>query len=118
MRILVTHRRHRSGSIESTVVILVAALFVVGCIAHFIVGGISSTVQGFFDDQPKIDFLTTRAFEAPFFHVVLERGEVESSSNVEVRCQVRGRSSTGINILEIVPEGTWVEEGRLFGAAG
>ena len=106
----VFQKRPNRGSIESTVVIVVAALFLVGFVTHFVVGGISTTLQGFFDEQPEIEFLTTPAFEAPFVHMVLERGEVESSSNVEVRCQVRSRS-TGISILEIVPEGTRVEKG-------
>ena len=50
-----------------------------------------------------------------FRHVVTESGEVESSSNVEVRCEVQSRSAgtgAGTIILEVVPEGTWVEEGE------
>ena len=29
----------------------------------------------------------------PFLHVVSEKGEIESSNNVEVRCQVKARKS-------------------------
>ena len=43
--------------------------------------------------------------------VGVERGEIESSSNVEVRCEVQGRGSAGTAIIEIVPEGKYVEKG-------
>ncbi|MFK8112048.1 MAG: efflux RND transporter periplasmic adaptor subunit [Rubripirellula sp.] len=103
--------KNRFGSIESSLVIGFVAIAVIGCISHFIVGSVNTTFGGFFDDTPEVDFLTASPFQGPFIHTVLERGEVESSSNVEVRCQVKSRSSVGTNILEIVPEGSWVEEG-------
>ena len=112
-----THRhqprtRRRRGSIESTVAMAFGAIIVAGFVAHFFVGGITGTVTSFFEDAPTVEFLTTTAIEGPFEHRVLERGEIHSSSNYEVRCQVRGRtSSSGVNILEIVPEGTRVKEG-------
>lgn len=97
------------GSVESTVLI---GLMGICSIGYFAVGGLSSFFNGFFAETVELDLLTTETIQGPFIHTVLERGEVESSSNVEVRCQVRGaRSSTGVNILEIVPEGTWVESG-------
>lgn len=49
-----------------------------------------------------------------FVHQVVERGDIQSSSNVDVRCEVQmrsGSSSAGVAILEIVPEGTVVDEG-------
>lgn len=55
--------------------------------------------------------LTSPVTIGPFVHQVVEKGEVESSSNVEIRCEVRSRSSNGITILEIVPEGTYVQPG-------
>ena len=45
-----------------------------------------------------------------FIYKIVEPGEVESSSNVDVVCQVQSRNSSGTVILEIVPEGTWVEK--------
>jgi RND family efflux transporter MFP subunit len=59
-------------------------------------------------DTPPLLF---EVVEAPFLHEVVERGEIGSSSNVEVRSEVRSRSSLGTTILEIVPEGTRVEPG-------
>lgn len=49
-----------------------------------------------------------------FTFVVTEKGEVESSSNVEVRCTVKSKSSAGTAILEIIDEGTYVQEGDLL----
>jgi RND family efflux transporter MFP subunit len=46
-----------------------------------------------------------------FVHEVVERGDVKSSNNVEVRSEVQLRGGGGVSILEIVPEGTFVEEG-------
>ena len=48
-------------------------------------------------------YLTAEVTIGPFLNRVLEQGEVESSSSVEVRCEVRSRNSSGTNILEIVP---------------
>jgi len=70
-----------------------------------------SSVTGWFDGEAAPDYLTAEVAIGPFVHDVVEHGEIESSSNVEVRCAVRSRSSAGINILEIVPEGTRVQAG-------
>ena len=50
----------------------------------------------------------------PFEQMVLEQGEVESSQNVEIRCEVKSGTSGGMVILEVVDEGTWVEKGDLL----
>ena len=55
--------------------------------------------------------LTCVAERGPFLHEVTVKGTVESSANVEVVCEVAARSSSRTKILEIVPEGTHVEEG-------
>jgi len=52
-----------------------------------------------------------RVSSEPFVHDVTERGEIESSSNIEVRCEVQGRNSAGTAIIEVVPEGTVVKKG-------
>lgn len=53
--------------------------------------------------------LTAPVTVGPFEQHVIESGEVESSSNLEIRCEV-DVGSAGITILEIVPEGTYVKE--------
>ena len=50
----------------------------------------------------------------PFDHVVLEQGEIESSSNNEVKCEVKGRGGSGTPILSVVPEGTLVKKGDVL----
>jgi len=47
----------------------------------------------------------------PFVHEIPAKGELESAVNVEVRCEVRSQWDSWIRILEVVPEGTWVEPG-------
>ncbi|MCA9125895.1 MAG: HlyD family efflux transporter periplasmic adaptor subunit [Planctomycetales bacterium] len=61
------------------------------------------------------ELVTDVAFVGPFDHVVLEQGEVESSKNIDVICEVKaGRSSgasSGTPILWVIDEGSIVEEG-------
>src|SRR5205085_2725363 len=77
------------------------------------------------DDTPE--FLTTTVTHGPYDFVVIEQGTVESASNTELRCQVRSRGGGGgggggdrggsglggssTTIIEVVPEGTMVNEG-------
>ncbi len=55
--------------------------------------------------------VTASAILGPFMQEVVERGEVESSSNVDIRCKVQSRLASGTPIIQIVPEGTYVKEG-------
>ena len=50
--------------------------------------------------------LVERVVRGPFEHDIVERGELESSNNVLVRCEVRSHSpgANGVKIIEIVPE--------------
>jgi HlyD family secretion protein len=105
-------RCDRKGSSASalllgTITVLIAAT----AFAQFASESVSELLSGFLSDEPKIEFLTADVFRGPFEHRVLERGEIESSSNVEVRCEVQSRAG-GVQILEIVPEGTVVEPGE------
>lgn len=54
--------------------------------------------------------LTTRVIRGDFINEVTERGDVESASNVEIRCEVESQGS-GVMIIRIVPEGTYVQPG-------
>ncbi|MBX3422546.1 MAG: biotin/lipoyl-binding protein [Pirellulaceae bacterium] len=55
--------------------------------------------------------LTVAAVKAPFDHVVLEQGEIESSSNIDVINEVKSRGSTGTAILWVIEEGAFVKKG-------
>jgi multidrug efflux pump subunit AcrA (membrane-fusion protein) len=57
--------------------------------------------------QPLFDIVTSSDFVLEF----IEPGEIESAENVEIKSEVRSRSSAGTSILEIVPEGTVVKKG-------
>ena len=57
--------------------------------------------------QPLFEEVTTSDFVLEF----IEPGEIESAENVEIKSEVRSRSSAGTSILEIVPEGTVVKKG-------
>ncbi|NLX96154.1 MAG: HlyD family efflux transporter periplasmic adaptor subunit [Rhodopirellula sp.] len=46
-----------------------------------------------------------------FTHEILAKGALESAVNVEVKCEVHSRLSSWVRILEVVPEGTYVEPG-------
>ena len=52
--------------------------------------------------------------QSDFVHDIVERGAVESASNIEVRCEVQAQNSAGTRILEVVPEGTYVKKGDLI----
>ncbi len=49
-----------------------------------------------------------------FVHEVTEHGELRSSRNVEVRCEVESRGGQGVPILELIPEGTYVQPGTVL----
>ncbi len=57
------------------------------------------------------DALTFKVFRGEFVSSVNESGDIESSSNVEVHCEVKSQGKAGTAILEIIPEGTMVEKG-------
>ncbi|MGZ0173467.1 MAG: efflux RND transporter periplasmic adaptor subunit [Planctomycetales bacterium] len=99
----------RRGASVWAVVLTLALLSVPA--AFTVPAAIWSSVTDWFGSEPAPDYLTAEVAVGPFVHDVIEHGEIESSSNVEVRCGVRARSSSGINILEIIPEGSRVQAG-------
>ncbi|HEY4262856.1 MAG TPA: efflux RND transporter periplasmic adaptor subunit [Schlesneria sp.] len=56
-----------------------------------------------------VDAITRRPTVGEFANDIVERGDVESSSNIELRCEVA--SAEGVRILEIAAEGTPVSPG-------
>ncbi len=62
------------------------------------------------DKDATAAVLTTPVFSGPYSHVVLEQGTVESSSNIEIRCEVR--SSGGTEIIWVIDEGEIVKRGE------
>ncbi|QEG00859.1 Macrolide export protein MacA [Stieleria maiorica] len=98
-------RPRRGGAFGALVVCLVVA---------GILGGIGYAL--FFNDGDRLntgELITANVVKGPFDHIVLEQGEIESSSNIEVICLVKSRGSGtgGTSILWVIDEGARVEEG-------
>lgn len=55
--------------------------------------------------------ITFTVFQGDFVSSVNEVGDIESSKNVEIRCQVKSRGRVGAAILKLIPEGTKVKKG-------
>lgn len=94
--------RSRSGSILLVLIILLVVAAGIGAIAWF------------YFQRERVEtaenILTRQVFQGSYEHIVLEQGQVESSSNVEIRCEVKSRSSGGTEILWVVDEGTHVKK--------
>lgn len=57
------------------------------------------------------EMITEQVRRGDFDHIVLEDGEIESSENQEVVCQVKSRAGNGTPILWVIDEGTYVKKG-------
>jgi len=55
-----------------------------------------------------------RASKSEFVHEIVDRGNIESANNVEIKCEVKAKGGGGTTILEIVPEGTYVRPGDVL----
>ncbi|HEX5444732.1 MAG TPA: efflux RND transporter periplasmic adaptor subunit [Pirellulales bacterium] len=69
------------------------------------------TARDLFLPSGPAELITERARLGAFVHDVVERGEVESSANVNVTCEVQSQNAEGVRIIDIVPEGTVVKAG-------
>ena len=89
-----------------------AAILVVCLILAGIAGWVG--YSSFFSDAASVaseDLITRVASRGPFDHIVLEQGEIESSSNEVVICEVESRGSGGVTILWVIDEGARVKKG-------
>ncbi|MGI9474623.1 MAG: efflux RND transporter periplasmic adaptor subunit, partial [Rubripirellula sp.] len=103
-RPLLTRRHHRQGGILAGVLVCVLLLGVVGAVGY----------KFFSKNKTRVSaeqLITQAANRGPFDHIVLEQGEIESSSNIEIVCEVKSRGSSGTAILWVIDEGTRVKEG-------
>jgi multidrug efflux pump subunit AcrA (membrane-fusion protein) len=95
--------QHRGWSVSTAILSLIGVSVPLLAAWNFL--------PGFLRSEPTANVLTAEVTLGSFINRVLEQGEIESSSSVEIRCEVRSHNSSGTNILEIVPEGTRVEKG-------
>ena len=99
-------RRARSGKIGIVLFgVVTAAALVGGGVYWWVAGGSGQGGSG--GDK----LILEQVSRGPFDHIVLETGEIESSSNNEVKCEVKGRGGNGTPILEVIPEGSIVKKG-------
>ncbi|MCR9292278.1 MAG: efflux RND transporter periplasmic adaptor subunit [bacterium] len=71
-----------------------------------------SEFGGFGGARSEDAIITEAVVRAPFDHIVLEQGEVESSSNIDVVCEVESRGTGGgTSVLWVIDEGTYVKKG-------
>lgn len=63
------------------------------------------------ENHDESDALLFRVQRGAFVHEVEVEGEIQSAACVEVACEVRTYDASWIRILEVVPEGTRVEQG-------
>jgi len=98
--------RYGGGSVPLLVASAIAAMaLLIGIVSYFFLVN---------DNEPASDPFIHVVQQGPFVHVVAEKGELESSNNVEVRCGVKARKSVGTEMLWVIDEGTEVTEGKVL----
>ena len=96
--------RHRRGGVLVGTLIFVVLAGVTGWLGY----------RYWADRQDSVsstELITRAVSRGPFDHVVLQQGEIESSSNLEIICEVQSRGSGGTQILWVIDEGTRVQAG-------
>ena len=94
--------RHRLGISTPVVIVSVIILLIAGIGVY---SWLSSEKTGV-----SFDPITAEVTQGEFVSKVLDQGEIESSANVEIRCEVKARNGE-ISVLEIAQEGIPVKEG-------
>lgn len=74
-------------------------------------GALFGSSTYFFKGDSSALVITRKPTVGEFVTDIVERGDIESSSNTELRCEVS--ASDGVRILELVPEGTFVNPGEM-----
>ena len=85
--------RRRRGSTAPLVVGILAVAGVAAIAGYFMISSGGSDEDGV--------VVTKEVKNGPFEHIVIEHGEIESSENIELRCEVRAGRSGSIQILEV-----------------
>ncbi|MEL7497992.1 MAG: HlyD family efflux transporter periplasmic adaptor subunit [Planctomycetota bacterium] len=92
----------RYGSALPFVVIAVIAVALISFAAYY-----GLTMQ---TETKIIEPILAPVERGEFVSQVLDQGEVQSSENVEIRCEVRARNGS-LNVIRVVPEGSRVNAG-------
>ena len=92
----------RRGVVTSVLLVGAAVCAIIGAIAWFYFRSGESA--------PNLNLMTAEVDRGDFVSKVLDQGEVQSSENVEIRCEVRARNGQ-LTVISLVPEGTKVKTG-------
>ena len=92
----------RRGSTTAIALFGFVAVGLVGFTLYYMNNGETSVML--------VDPIMTSVEQGEFVAQVLDQGEIQSSENVEIRCEVRARNGS-VSVIEVVPEGSRVESG-------
>ena len=79
----------------------------IGVVGYFLASWIGSA----FSSSGGEDVIEYTATREKFVNEITEKGEVSSSENKEILCEVQAKYTSNITILKIIPEGTMVKKG-------
>jgi multidrug resistance efflux pump len=103
MRIRSKYRAEKLAGVSTSATIVSLIILLIAAMGIYWWG--SSNEQG-----PSFEPITAKVTRGEFVSKVLDQGEIESSENVEIRCEVKARNGQ-IAVLEIAPEGIQVGPG-------
>lgn len=92
---------------------VVAPLLIAAVVLVLVLGGGTAYWLSGRDSSDTFAPILAEVEIGEFVTQVLDQGEVQSSENVEIRCEVRARNGI-LNVLKVVPEGTLVSEGEFL----
>ena len=89
---------------------LVAQFVVFGVVALGLLGFAGWYFINLGEDAELIEPIIAQVTMGEFVSQVLDQGEIQSSENVEIRCEVRARNGS-LSVLSVTPEGSRVKAG-------
>ena len=96
--------RQRHGGLLGGVLVCLVLVGILGWLGYaFVYSDSGSIAAG--------ELITQTVSRGSFDHIVLEQGEIESSRNTEVLCEVKSRGYNGVPILWVIDEGAKVSAG-------
>ena len=95
-------KRNQSGIVSTSLLVGAAICVILGAFAWFYYRDGAAV--------PNLNLMTVNVEKGNFVAKVLDQGEVQSSENVEIRCEVRARNGQ-LTVISLVPEGTKVKAG-------
>ncbi len=99
-----SHARRRHGGLVGGLVVCLILVGILGWLGYSFVFGKRSSIS-------QEELITQTVSRGGFDHIVLEQGEIESSRNTEVLCEVKSSGYSGVPILWVIDEGTRVKAG-------